>query len=186
MSIRKILYFVLVVTLVLSLSSISFAEQKIDKSAKEKLIKTETLKAFKEFKKRYPNAQIIKDQSDVIALGPASPLTAMWVDQVGSTLYGGYEYTKNKYSTTNDHGGAEMYVYTYERGYATPSSRIAKIGGSKLSQWDYQMIDEDGDSIIDGFFIGWDACGHQSGQFTYEARSTNSPWNTMSTWINIK
>lgn len=182
---KKVLCFLMTFALVVGFSGTSFAQQKTDDTANENSIKKETLSAFENFKKEYPDAKIIyPSTSGFTALAPAPPLTAMWVDQVGSTNYGGWEYVRNKYTTTGDHGGAELYVYTYERGYA--SSRLAQMNSGTLKQWDYQLIDENGDSIIDGFFIGWDACGYESGQFTYQARSSNSPWNTMSTWINIK
>ena len=32
----------------------------------------------------------------------------------------------------------------------------------------------------------WDASGQQNGQFKYQNTSTNAPWNTLSTSLNIK
>lgn len=182
---KRVLSYLMVFVMVIGLSGTSFAAKSTDGTSTQNTIKKETLSAFENFKKEHPNAKIMNpSKSEVSAFAPAPPLSSMWVDQVGSTNYGGWEYVRGKYITTGDHGGAELYVYTYERGYA--SSRLAQMNGGRLDQWDHQLIDEDGDNTIDGFFIGWDACGHESGQFTYQATSSNYPRNTMSTWISIK
>lgn len=48
------------------------------------------------------------------------------------------------------------------------------------------MIDINGDRTVDGWEYKWDASGQQNGQFKYQNTSTNAPWNTLSTTLNIK
>ncbi|WP_273321906.1 DUF4879 domain-containing protein [Vallitalea guaymasensis] len=121
----------------------------------------------------------------VAQAGPAPDLTQMGVYQVRSTD-AGIEDVYQKFSTQLNHGGDALYVLTYEIGYSSPYSRIAKMNGARLNEIDSQSIDLNNDNIVDGWFRLWDASGHQSGQFTYEASSINNPGHSMSTWINIK
>lgn len=76
-----------------------------------------------------------------------------------------------------------MRVVTIEYGYGY--DRIAKMCGSTVPLRRRDPLDTDGDRIVDGHICYWDCTGYNSGQFTYQNTSTNSPWNTMSDWINI-
>lgn len=92
--------------------------------------------------------------------------------------------SRYQFSTTNDHGGAELYIRTIEYGYGY--SRVAKMNGTVLPLYSSSTFDSNGDSIVDGYVCWWNASGYNSGTFTYQNTSTNSPWNTMSDSITIK
>lgn len=81
-------------------------------------------------------------------------------------------------SSIADHGGAEMYTVTAELRYEV-MSRARMDGGPLLPEVQYQMIDVDNDSIVDGWFYWWDASGYDSGLFTYQNTSQNYPGNTI-------
>ena len=115
---------------------------------------------------------------------PAPPLTYLESYAVISSNHPTYEYlSQSQFSTIYDHGGAEMYVVTVELGYG--GNPIAQLNGSYLSQIDSLSITDAGGTII-GWYRLWNANGHQSGQFTYQNTSINSPWNTMSDWVMIQ
>ncbi len=117
---------------------------------------------------------------------PAPPLTQLYVYSVGSADNNNeWEYVNGAYSTTNNHGGAVLYVSTVEVGYATPSSRIAKMNGTRLDYIEAFAL-KNSSNIIVGYQYFWDATGPNNGDFTYTARSINYPWNTMSTLIYIQ
>ncbi|WP_019850762.1 DUF4879 domain-containing protein [Desulfitobacterium sp. PCE1] len=127
-----------------------------------------------------------KSASDVQPMAEAPPLSYLEVYAAISSQNPTYEYfTANQTSSVADHGGAEMYIVTAELGYGF--QRHAKIANSAfLPEVQYQMIDLDNDSIVDGWFYWWDASGYDSGLFTYENRSANYPFNTMFDSIIIK
>lgn len=83
-----------------------------------------------------------------------------------------------------DHGGEELYIVTAELGYG--HVRTAKINGVNLKEYDRLHIDTNGDTIVDGWYIFWNASGHENGTFTYQNISSNAPWNTMSDNMYIK
>ena len=91
--------------------------------------------------------------------------------------------SRNQLSSVQDHGGAEMYIVTYERGYG--QNRVARMNGDLLDMADWLWDDDNGDNINDGVYIMWDASGYPYGTFTYESTSSNYPWNTMSDSIYI-
>lgn len=114
----------------------------------------------------------------------APALTYLEVYAVTSSQYPSYEYiSQNQLSTVNDHGGAEMYVVTVELGYG--GSRIAQLNGGNLSEIQNQAITDSSGNIV-GWYRWWDASGYQSGYFTYQSTSLNSPWNTMSDALSIQ
>ncbi|QTM99571.1 DUF4879 domain-containing protein [Sediminibacillus dalangtanensis] len=146
----------------------------------------------------YPNAQFLdkntrEDElyqkqemiSGVNITASAPPLTSLEVYAAISSNYPEYEYfSSNQLSSVQDHGGEELYIVTAELGYGF--QRNAAFNGRQLSEIDRENIDLEGDSIVDGWFIWWDASGNENGLFTYENTSTNSPWNTMFDRMNIK
>lgn len=71
-----------------------------------------------------------------------------------------------------------MYTVTAELRYEV-MSRARMDGGPLLPEVQYQMIDVDNDSIVDGWFYWWDASGYDSGLFTYQNTSQNYPGNTI-------
>lgn len=124
------------------------------------------------------------DNKGSVAREPAAPVSYVGVIQVRSTQ-GGYEdIPRNQYTTLVDHGGAEMYVVTQKNGEGRD---YATYCGTQVKSIDSASLDFDNDRIVDGWLYLWDLSGmNESGQFTYKATSYNSPWNTKSTWINIK
>ncbi|WP_235162446.1 MULTISPECIES: DUF4879 domain-containing protein [Sediminibacillus] len=134
---------------------------------------------------RYQKQEMILGGSDFTIAAPAPPLTSLEVYAAISSNYPEYEYfSSNQLSSVQDHGGEELYIVTAELGYGF--QRNAAFNGSQLSEIDRENIDLEGDSIVDGWFIWWDASGNENGLFTYENTSTNSPWNTMFDRMNIK
>jgi hypothetical protein len=116
---------------------------------------------------------------------PAPPLTYLQVYAAISTLHPTYEYfSESQFTSIYNHGGGEMYIVTVELGYGY--NRIAKMNnGPNLNYLQSQAI-VDSSNIVIGWFYWWIASAYESGQFTYQNTSTNSPWNTMSDWINIQ
>ncbi|EOO12681.1 MULTISPECIES: DUF4879 domain-containing protein [Bacillus] len=113
--------------------------------------------------------------------GPAAPLTSLSVVKVESQL-GGVEYiTPNSFSTTKDHGGSYLYVYTKEIGYG--QFPFAKMNGFDVKSIGSQII---GGNPIVGWEYKWDASNHQEGTFEYQKTSINYPRDTWRTSLYIK
>lgn len=171
----------------------------------ESLSKNLNIESFKQhilqsIKSDYPNATFIdstqqqeanvtlnENLSTLSTTGSAPPLTYLETYAVWSSNYnnGDYEYfDANQLSSVNDHGGAEMYIVTAELGYG--HVRTAELDGNTLSSIDYQAIDLNGDTIVDGWYHWWDASGYEDGTFNYQNISSNYPWNTMYDTIFIQ
>jgi hypothetical protein len=131
------------------------------------------------------NAAENSNSSVAAPKAPAPPLTYLQVYAAISTLHPTYEYfSENQYTSTYNHGGGEMYIVTVELGYGF--NRIARMNnGTNLGYLQSQAIVDSGNIVI-GWYYWWTASAYESGQFTYQNTSTNSPWNTMSDWINIQ
>ena len=135
-------------------------------------------------------------KSGAAPLAAAPPLTKLFVYAVGSTNCG-WEYmtTIGQISTTCNHGGAQLRSAVLEIGYG--SSPIAWMSGALLpSSANYQITPVcvvggvyswpcPAGSVVVGFLRYYKLDGYQSGLFRYQNTSTNSPWNTLSTQINI-
>lgn len=140
----------------------------------------------------YMNGELTEDIEEMrencpvsgVTRAPADPVSYVGVIQVRSTLGGFEDIPAYQYSTTVNHGGAEMYVVTQENGYGRD---YATYAGMEVEIIDSGSLDFNGDSIVDGWLYLWDLSGiSESGRFQYQSTSYNSPWNTMSTWINIQ
>ena len=128
-----------------------------------------------------------------VAAAPAPPLSYVQIRYVGSSNQGWEPITDSQFSTTLDHGGAQLRVLTVEVGYGTV--RIAKINGVTLpSTANYQTIAFCGNNFLTpcspgqtivGYSRYWNVDGYQSGTFSYQTTSINSPFNTMSDTLNI-
>lgn len=159
-------------------------------------IKKEFLKEqlLENIKVEYPNAQFIdltdeelqkQEEVNQGIRASAPPLRSLEVYAAISTQHQSYEYfNPNELSSVYDHGGDELYVVTEELGYG--HIRYATFDGVNLSQYMKEHIDLNGDNIVDGWYIWWDASGNDNGQFTYQNTSTNFPGNTMFDSIFIK
>lgn len=157
--------------------------------------KNEFLKGqlLENIKIEYPNAQYIdltekelqkQEEVKVGIRASAPPLNQLEVYAAVSTQQT-YEYfSQNQLSSVYDHGGAELYIVTEEIGYG--HIRSAKFNGNKLSQYMQEHIDYNGDSIVDGWYVWWNASGYENGTFNYQNTSTNFPGNTMTDSIFIK
>lgn len=159
------------------------------------LFKEHILESIKE---DYPNAQFVdltpkgheqqKQLSHTLSITPfasAPPLTYLEVYAAWSSNYGDFEYfNPNQLSSNIDHGGEKLYIVTAELGYG--HIRTAKINGVHLKEYDRLHIDTNGDTIVDGWYILWNASGYENGAFTYQNTSSNAPWNTMSDNMYIK
>lgn len=130
------------------------------------------------------NSQAKQTDNNAVLRGSAPPLTDLFIYAAESSNYPQFEYfSRNQLSSVQDHGGALMYIVTYERGYG--QNRFARMNGALLDMHDWLWYDDNGDNINDGVYIMWDASGYQNGTFTYESTSQNYPWNTMSDSIYI-
>ena len=142
-----------------------------------------------------PEGQIAVDNRALRA--PAPPLTRELVYAVGSTQYGGWEYmtTIGQSSTVGDHGGAQLRVVVQEIGYG--NNPLAWMAGSLLpasANYQNDAICISGNYYVSpcpigGIVVGWyryyNLDGWQDNLFQYQHTSTNSPYNTLSTSINI-
>ncbi|ANC78547.1 hypothetical protein ABE65_017775 [Fictibacillus phosphorivorans] len=163
----------------LNLKMESFKEETL-KSLKTKHSKAQFVDLTPE---EYEHQKIVENLFSVQASAPA--LTSLEVYAAISANYPNYEYfTPNQLMSNEDHGGSEMYIVTEELGYG--NSQFAKLNGNLLTELQRQYIDYDADTIIDGWYIWWDASSYENGTFTYQNTSMNSPWNKMNDSINIK
>ena len=119
----------------------------------------------------------------------------MWVFAVGSTNYGGWEYTSGLTTTTNDHGGAQLRPAVLEIGYGAssiawmstsllPSSAMYASTPVCITGVYYTWPCTAGQTVV-GFLREYNLDGYQGGIFKYQNTSINSPRNTMSVQINI-
>lgn len=115
---------------------------------------------------------------------PAPPLSSVQVGAVGSGRFpNGETINQNQFATRLDHGGNYLEVVTVEYGYS--SSRVARFAGSTMRETKTQYI-LNGNRVV-GFLRLWRYNGNvTSGQFTYQATSSNAPFRTLSTWINVR
>ena len=119
---------------------------------------------------------------------PAPPVSGVGIWLVASEKGGEELIAPGQTQTNRNHGGSTMYVSTVVKGYGGISSDFASYGGPGfiLNYTDFMGIDEDKDSIIDGWAIVWNLSGKSpGGQFLYTTRSMN-PGPTMQTYINIR
>ncbi|RJL50836.1 YolA family protein [Pectobacterium carotovorum] len=126
---------------------------------------------------------------------PAPALSSVYVYAVASTQNGGaWEYIgPNKIATAQDHGGAQVRIAVLEVGYG--NNRFGWIDGQQKSP--YQV---NGVCVVSGYYsescpvgstyVGWMAYfngdGMSSGTFRYQSTSTNAPYRTLSTSLNIR
>lgn len=113
--------------------------------------------------------------------GPAAPLSSLNVVQVESEQGGIETINTNSFSTTRNHGGSYLYIYTKEIGYGQNPN--AKMNGSAVKSIGSTVI---GGNPIVGWYYKWDASGHQQGTFEYQKTSINFPFNTMRTSLYIQ
>jgi hypothetical protein len=114
----------------------------------------------------------------------APSLSQLYAYAVISTGYPQWDYVQGRLATTTDrHAGPELYVTTYERGYG--HARRATFNGATLREVS-SSADVSGGRVI-GWYRRWYYRGpFTSGTFTYESTSMNSPWNKMTTRLNIR
>lgn len=128
----------------------------------------------------------------------APPLSRELVYAVGSTLYGGWEYmtTIGQASTVGLHGGAQLRVVVQEIGYGgTPFVHYAGNFLPASANYENDPICIVGNYytspcpagyLVVGFYRYFDLDGFGTpGEFTYQNTSLNSPFNTLSTQIDI-
>ena len=126
---------------------------------------------------------------------PAPPLSYLQIRRIESTNRGIEYVSDNQLATVGDHGGATFRALTVEVGYG--GNRIAKMNGAILpasanlsstpfcNPANFLQPCGPGQTII-GWVRIWKLDGYQSGNFSYQSRSLNSPWNTLFDSINIR
>jgi hypothetical protein len=127
---------------------------------------------------------------------PAPGLTSARIYAVGSTSCG-WEYINGNGSgsTSCNHGGGELRVAIMEIGYG--SNPIASMNGGQLPRsarysstgicvtgTQYTWPCKAGQTIV-GWLDEYNVDGYDSGQFKYQNTSTNAPYNTVYTQINV-
>lgn len=125
----------------------------------------------------------------------APALSFLQIAFVGSSNIGWESITALQTMTSNDHGGVQVRVVTEEIGYG--NLPVARFNGSVLPKsknylteticWNgntYVFPCSAGQTVV-GFRKYWNLDGYQIGSFSYQNKSTNSPWNTMSDSISI-
>ncbi|MBQ4864732.1 DUF4879 domain-containing protein [Pseudoalteromonas sp. MMG013] len=120
----------------------------------------------------------IKESGQVHTMAPAAPLSSFEIRGAISTQYPQWEFvTESAFSTSQNHGGNELYIVTREVGYANPASRLAKINGSNLSIIDTQPVTSG--NLVVGYLVIWKYphTNFTSGSATASARSINFPNN---------
>lgn len=134
----------------------------------------------------------------VTPTAPAPALSRVVVYAVGSTQYGGYEYTpQNAFITTGDHGGTALRVVVWEQGYSRSASRIAKMNGTQLpTPYLEQPLCGTGTSTpqacpfsggtITGYLVYYNLDGYQVGLFSFQATSLVFPYSLRNTSISIR
>jgi hypothetical protein len=128
----------------------------------------------------------------------APPLSRELVYAVGSTLYGGWEYmtTIGQTATAGQHGGAQLRVVVQEIGYGgTPFAYMAGNFLPASANYENDPICIVGNYyttpcpagyLVVGFYRYFDLDGYGTpGEFTYQNTSIVSPFNTLSTQIDI-
>lgn len=116
---------------------------------------------------------------------PAPPITQISVKEVHSPDGGTETISSAQNVTTKDHGGDWLEITTFEKGYNIVNS--AKFNDESMRLVDYKGVDLNGDRVYDGFYYYWRIDKpFTEGKVVTESTSTSSPWNTMSTYINIK
>ena len=126
---------------------------------------------------------------------PAPALEYLQIRRVESTAGGLEDIPDNRFTTVNDHGGRFLRVLTVEVGYG--NSILARMNGAILpnsanissipfcNPSNFLAPCRPGQTII-GWVRYWRLDGNQSGTFSYQNRSINSPRNFLSDRINIK
>lgn len=140
----------------------------------------------------------VKRRADGTTLAPAQGISYYQVYSVYSTNYanlhgGSPEYVTQLATTTSgDHGGINLFVYTLEYGYGNPTNAtmngISKSYGystplcGAFSAIHYCNTGE----TVTGWLYGFDYSGQQSGYFQSGANSTASPFGYWSDAIYVK
>jgi hypothetical protein len=116
---------------------------------------------------------------------PAPALSSVRVTAVASSKYPYRDpIPQGSLSTPQDHGGPSLCVETTEVGYG--QNQIAKFNGNRLTENSSTAILGTG-NIVTGWKRVWCYQGSfTSGTFTFQATSINFPWNTLSTFLNIR
>lgn len=136
--------------------------------------------------------------ANLVQAAPAPPLSYVQIRFIGSSNYPSYEpIADNQLSTVIDHGGPALRAVTVEVGYGNPTLARATINGVALPRSaNYLTVPfcnlsnflascSAGQTVV-GFVNYWNLDGYQSGIFTYQATSTNSPFNTLSDRLTIR
>lgn len=130
-------------------------------------------------------------RSEQRSLSPSSsaaePLYYLEIMSIASEHYPYWEdISPNDFATVQDHGGSFVYVVTLEGGYAEPYSRKMKINGSNLTKMYSEPVYDNANTLIGWLYI-WGTTSYTTGGLaTYEATSTNYPWNTMLDRLTIQ
>ncbi len=135
----------------------------------------------------YVGAVALLMSTSVVA-APAPPISYVEIRYVGSSNQGWEPISENQYSTTLDHGGAQLRVLTVEIGYgSTPGAKVdginlpasANYQSDPFCNYSNFLQPCSPGQIVVGWVRYWNLDSYQSGTFGYQNTSKNSPWNTL-------
>lgn len=167
------------VLLITNVVPVSAAEK--DQSAK--------IESLRELDLEIYNQELLESDGGMQLYGPAPALTQFKLLLINSEK-AGQETIQNSSSSMQvgsllDHGGTWFQAITAEVGYA--KTRYAYFNGVRMTLTSTEPIFLDSDSIVDGYYCLWTYEGneYETGTFTANSTSANSPWNTMSLRFNV-
>ncbi|TKX31887.1 DUF4879 domain-containing protein [Campylobacter aviculae] len=124
-----------------------------------------------------------------IVKSPAPPVTFVTIEGIVSEKGGKEVVSFGQTITKYHHGGKPFWAVTGVLGYGGNSNvDTATFGGSKVECLYYSPVVADSGGIIVGWLEQWDltTAPNQTGLFIYTSKSINSPFNSMSTKIQIQ
>ena len=124
---------------------------------------------------------------DLEPTGAAPPVSRVRVVRVGSTQGWIEDIPPGATATVNDHGGPEIYVLTYVKGYGGFRDHANFAGNDAVPEGGPIPVDEDGDGVTDGWRQIWDISKppNDSGIFVFIANSIKAG-PSLSTSLRIR
>lgn len=130
-----------------------------------------------------------KINGEITASATADPLWYVEIDYIYSSNVGWESINASDFSTSSNHGGAQLRARVLELGYG--GSRLAWMAGSLLPSssnyfnddicWDFSgnlTFSCSAGMTLAGYARYYNLDGNQSGTFQFQSTSIVSPWNT--------
>lgn len=126
-----------------------------------------------------------------VAAATVTGISYFEVGTVYSTTYGGYEgISSSQFSTANNHGGSQLFIYVWQFGYGNPNNAtmngISKSPGLSQVRCGLDLHVCSAGETVTGWLYGWDYSGQSAGNFTVSANSIANPFGYWSDSIYIQ